>query len=167
LAGMLANNVLFVAATLALVASFLSAFNGALLSAVQIGIILRRRTLISRELRTFHWLTAGMLMVVSFAFLALLSANNPYLLANVLLGPYAIIAGTLVGSVGFVSKMRDGSLLWVAVLSLLVWFFYITSRGSIAAVPNTYEINTVPAGVFVFVGVAVSSWLLRSGKVTR
>jgi len=165
--GMLSSNGLFVAASLGLVASFLSSFNSALLASVQIGLILRRRSTSADELKTFHWLMAVNLLIVTFGFLALLSTGNPYFLANVLLGPYAVVAGVQFGSFGFVSKMREGALLWVAVLSLLAWFLYISSGEPIAAAPNTFELNTIPAGVMLFILVTSASWLLRSRRVAR
>jgi len=107
--GVLASNTLFVATALGLIASFLSAFNSAILGAVHVSLIARRQPGSPSETRDFHWLMSAYLVVVCLLFGALSTQNNPYLLGNVLIGPFAVVAGILVGGRGR-PRLRNGML---------------------------------------------------------
>jgi hypothetical protein len=145
------------ASTLALTASFLSAFNGALLAAVHVGLVVQRHLRpVRREQPRFHWLMVSALLVIFFLFAALRSLDNPYLLANLLLGPYAIAAAVLAGTRGLLDPLPEGSLLWIAVASVVVWCVYFVSTTGLPSLPTTYQINTVPGGVFLFAGVLLA-----------
>lgn len=154
--GLLRNEALFVAAALGLIASFLSAFDSAVLASVHVGLMLQRRlTPIAIETPRFHWLMVTTLITIFFLFEALVSFDNPYLLANLLLGPYAIVAGMLTATNAMPSRLPEGSLLWVAVLGFVAWFIYLVSSPvGLSHVPNTYEANSVVGGVGIFLGVA-------------
>lgn len=161
-AGVLASNALFVAVALGLIASFMSAFDSAILAAVHVTLVARRRPGRPRlETSDFHWLMAGFLLSTGLLFAAALSIGNPYLIGNVLIGPYAAIAGLLVGTRGRVS-LKEGRALPLLVVSQVVWFMYLASNHGFAAVPTTYQVNSVPAGSFLFVIVALVGWLVRN-----
>jgi len=149
-AGLISSDMLFVAAALGLVASFLSSFNSALLASVHVGLLLRRTASgVREEMSRFHWLMASALVSIGFVFLALSSNGNPYLLANALLGAYSVVAGVQVGTGWKISRLREGHLIWLAVPSLLAWFVYLTSLGGLTDAPNTYQLNTVPVAALL------------------
>ena len=166
-AGLLASDSLFIAGALGLVASFLSAFNGALVVSVHLGLMARRRVSdVASEVPRFHWLMVTMVLTIFFLFAALRSADNPYVLANLLLGPYAILAGIKFGGGGSVNGVREGALLWLLVFMFTAWFAYFGTRG-VTRLPSTYQINTVPFGVGLFAASAVSCRLLSIRRTKR
>ena len=158
---LLNGDALFVVAALGLIASFLSSFDGALLGSVHLGLMLRRKKSeqqahpTQNEMSRFHWLMVAALLSVFLLFRSLVGFSNPYLLGNLLLGPYALIAGIQVGTRGNISLLRENSVLWVTVLGTLGWFFYFVSIG-VPKVPTTYQINTVPGGVLLFLVIALT-----------
>jgi hypothetical protein len=159
------NEALFVAAALCLVASFLSAYNGALTLAVHLGVIAQRRTHASdNEITRFYWLMAVALCVIVCGFAALNSVRNPYLLGNFLLGPYAVLSGIYLGGRSLQFFPR-GAVVWIVTLGIVGWFVYCASRG-MPEVPSTYQINTVPVAVMLACFVTVVSRFLvgRSAK---
>src|SRR6202048_3135174 len=115
--GLLAKEFLFIAAALGLIACFLSAFDSAVLASVHVALILQRqRRGVPIETARFHWLMVTVLITVFFLFEGLLSFDNPYLLANLLLGPYAIIAGIQAGTKAMPGRLPEDSVLWIGVL---------------------------------------------------
>jgi Na+/proline symporter len=149
--GVLASSTLFVATALGLVASFLSAFNGAVLSSVHVGLVARRRiSKVPSELSRFNWLMVATLVTIFFLFAAMRSLGNPYLLANVLMGPYASVAGVLVAANGRLTRIPDGSMLWIITIGLAAWFIYVAGTLGMPTTPTTYQVNTVPGGVLLF-----------------
>jgi hypothetical protein len=159
----LSSNLVFVAATLGLVASFLSSFDGALLASVHVGLMLqRRKARIERELSRFHWLMVAAFFTVFFLFKALYHFGNVYLLANFLMGAYALIGGINLGTKGTVSRLPENSLLWIVIIGSTAWLIYFVQAG-LPEVPTTYQLNTVPGGVLMFVLTAVTCQLLTLG----
>jgi hypothetical protein len=143
------NEGLFVATALCLVASFLSAYNGALTLAVHLGVVAQRRMQpADNELSRFYWLMAAALCVIVCGFAALSSARNPYLLGNFLLGPYAVLAGIYLGGRGSIESFPRGAVLWIVTLGTIGWFVYFASHG-LPETPSTYQINTVPVAVLL------------------
>lgn len=162
-AKLLNNNALFVAAVSGLVASFLSSFDSALLASVHLGVVLKRRKMpIKSEVTRFHWLMVTALVSIYFLFSGLTNFSNPYLLANLLLGAYSLIAGVQVGTRGDVSRLPKNSMLWIYVLGMVGWFLYFINRLGMPSVPVTYQINTVPGGVLLVIATACVCWLLIS-----
>lgn len=148
---LLTGNVLFIAAALGLVASFLSAFNSALLASVHIGLMLQRHRMpVKSEVPRFHWLMVTALLTIFLLFRGLATLSNPYLLSNLLMGAYALIAGVQVGTRGTISRLPENSLLWIFVLGLVGWFLYFVSAEGLPELPTTYQVNTVPGGVLLF-----------------
>ncbi len=161
---LLSGDALFVVAALGLIASFLSSFDGALLASVHLGLMLRRKKLeqwdaTQSEMSRFHWLMVAALLTVFLLFRSLVGFSNPYLLGNLLLGPYALIAGIQAGTRGDISLLRENTVLWVTVLGIVGWFIYFVSIG-IPRVPTTYQINTVPGGVLLFFVIALTCQVL-------
>ncbi len=162
---LLKGNVIFIAAALGLVASFLSSFNSAILAGVHVALMFRRtRSFLVPEISRFHWLMVAALLTVFFLFRSLVSFSNPYILGNLLLGPYALVAGIQIGTRGGdISSLPENSLTWIAVIGLVGWFVYFVSSG-IPHVPTTYQINSVPAGVlFFFLALLACRILMKGG----
>lgn len=165
---LLRNDALFIAAVLGLVASFLSAFDSALLASVHIWLMLQRKKApIKPEVSRFHWFIVTALVTIYFSFSTLTTFGNPYLLANLLLGAYSLIAGVQIGTSGTVSRLPGNSVLWIYVVGLVVWFLYFVNYQGIPTVPITYQINTVPAGVLLVVVTACVCQLLIVGGRKR
>jgi Na+/proline symporter len=161
---LLTGNVLFVAAALGLIASFLSSFDSALLASVHVGLILKRkRTPAKSETSRFHWLMVTALLTIYLLFSGLTAFGNPYLLGNLLLGAYAVTAGVQIGSRGSVSRLPENSLLWIYVVGLVGWFLYFTHKLGLPTVPTTYQVNTVPGGVILFFITAFACQIVSIG----
>lgn len=160
----LSSNLVFIAAALGLVASFLSSFDSALLASVHVVLMIhRRKSRVDRELSRFHWLMVAALLAIFFLFLSLYHFGNVYLLANFLMGAYAFIGGLHIGTRGDISRLPDNSLLWLAVLGTAAWIIYFVSEG-LPDLPTTYQLNTVPGAVLLCVVIALlSQILLRLG----
>lgn len=158
----LSSNLVFVAASLGLVASFLSSFDGALLAAVHVGLMLQRkksRAAAEKEISRFHWLMVAALFTVFFLFKALYHSGNVYLLANFLMGFYALIGGLQLGTKGAVTRLPENGLLGIVIVGCAAWLIYFVQSG-LPDIPTTYQLNTVPAGVLMFVSTAVTCRLL-------
>ncbi|TAK37270.1 MAG: hypothetical protein EPO30_10930 [Lysobacteraceae bacterium] len=156
---------LFVAGSLGLVACFLSSYNSALLASVHVGLLFQRKQRrVESELPRFHVLMASSLLTAFFLFAASLSFANPYLLANLLLGPYALIAGIQAGTRAAPAHLPANSLLWIAVGGVIGWLVYLESGLGIPTAPTTYQVNTVPGGVMLFLIVTVVCKVLTIGS---
>lgn len=156
-----AHDALFIAASLGLIACFLSSFNSALLASVHIGLLTQRsRQRVDVELPRFHWLMAIMFSIIFCIFIILCAFDNPYLLGNLLLGLYAIIAGIQAGTAASPGKLPENSILWISVVGFVLWFLCFVSAVGLPTVPTTYEVNTVPFGALLFIAVALICRLL-------
>jgi len=161
---MLTSDLIFVAAALGLVASFLSSFDSALLASVQLGLILQRqKAQVEFEGARFHWLMVTVLITAFCLLTALVSLQNPYLLANLLLGAYSVVAGVEMGTACVLARLPEHSFLWILLIGLVSWFLYVASTVGFPKVPNTDQINTIPAGAFLCIVVALLSRLLVIG----
>jgi hypothetical protein len=160
----LSGNLVFVAAALGLIASFLSSFNSALLSSVHVQLMLRRKKAGRvAEVPRFHWLMAIALCVICLIFEAGTLFGNPWLLGNLLMGAYAAIAGVQIGTRGNVSRLPENGLLWVLAVVMVGWLLYFFSTMGIPKAPTIYSVNTVPGGVLVFFATALLCLLLILG----
>jgi hypothetical protein len=164
------SNLLFAAAALGLIASFLSAFNSALLASVHLGLMLVRKKvgmrseMLKSEVSRFYWLMSAALLTIFFLFKALPSlTNNAYLLGNFLLGAYALIGGVQIGTRGAVSRLPEHSLLLLFAFGLAIWSVYFVSAGGLPEVPSLNQVNMVPAGVLLFFVAALLCQILIIG----
>jgi hypothetical protein len=172
----LANNWVFVAVALGLVSSFLSSFNSALLASVHMTLIWRRKFLRGRksedkepELARFYQMLMISFVVVCLVFVTALAIlcnpgrngfNNPWLLGNLLMGGYAAIGGVQIGAGGDVSRIPKYGLQAVLVVAMVVWVRYFLSSPGFSQQPTVFSVNTVPIGVALCVGIAVSIRLI-------
>jgi hypothetical protein len=159
--GLITHNFLFTSVALALITSFLSAFDSAVLASVHVGLMnWRRQRHAEIEAIRFHWLMATALLVIFLLFSGLVSFHNPYLLGNILLGPYAIIAGIQVGTRAMPSRLPTNSLLGIILVTFTTWSIWFGSIVKHPEIPTTDEVNTVPAGVCIFLMVAILCYTL-------
>lgn len=159
------GDILFAVGALGLLASFLSAFNSAMIASVQVGLILRRsQEAASDETARYHWLMLTVLLTAFFLFRLFLSYGNPYLLASILLGAYAIVAGMQAGSSARPGRLPDGSVLWLGVVAFVGWFMYLAGHDGLTRIPTTYQINSVPAGAGMFIVIFVVCRVLSARK---
>lgn len=159
--GLITHNLLFTSVALGLITSFLSAFDSAVLAAVHMGIMnLRRQRHTEIETIRFHWLMAATLLIIFLLFSGLTSYHNPYLLGNILLGPYAIIAAIQVGTRAMPSRLPRNTLLWIVLSAFAIWCVWFGSIVKRPEVPTTDEVNTVPVGVYIFLVVTTLCYIL-------
>jgi len=161
-AALFASNAVFISASLGLVASFLSSFNSSVLTAVHLGLVIQRtENPLPIELSRFHWLMAIALVGCCLLFLGLVAFGNSYLLANVLLGPFALITGIQLAGNGKLVKYLPGTLLWISVACMLTWIVYLTRTGTSISTPSTYQVNSVPAAVGLTLVVSIAAWFAQ------
>lgn len=161
-AGFAMRGTLFVGSTLGLVACFLSAFSGALVVCVHMGLLARRKYgSVPTELPRFHWRMVSALVIIFLAFTILKSLGNPYLLGCFLIGPYAILAGVNLGCNGNVGAVKEGAVFWVIFIGLVIWMWYFFPRATVAYA-STYQANAVPWGVLFAVVMALTCKILTT-----
>jgi hypothetical protein len=151
----LSGNWVFTAAALGLVASFLSSFNSAMLAGAHVQLIVYRnkRSVKSERLR-FYWIMIAVLFVIWLLFESGIRFSNPWLLGNFLMGAYAAIAGIQAGTRGDISRLPQYSLFLIFAIGMSGWVMYFGSQLDMLRTPTIKSVNTVPAGVIVFVGIA-------------
>lgn len=165
----------FVVVALGLVASFLSSFNSALLGSVHVALIWDRKAAKKRAKKTsqktpeearFYQIIMATLMCICLIFLAArlilgwYGFNNPWLLGNLLMGGYAVIAGVHLGTGGNVSRLPKYTLQGIFVVSLVVWVTYFALSPGFSKIPTIRSVNTVPAGIALCLVIAVFSGLM-------
>lgn len=179
LPAVLNNDWIFLAAALALIASFLSSFNGAFLASVHVALIYLRKTLTSSrrplseswpEEARFYLIMMTVLSSVSLVFFWSLSVfcnpsryglNNPWLLGNLLMGAYSVIGGLQVGTGGTLSRLPKYVLPVVVVVGLAVWTRYFFSSPGYLATPDLKSVETVRVGVILCLAIAGFCGLTR------
>jgi len=156
----LSGNLIFTAASLGLIASFLSSFNSAMLASAHVQLIVYRknREVDSERLR-FYWIMIAVLFVIwlLFEFGVRFKYNNPWLLGNFLMGAYAAIGGIQVGTRGDLKRLPQYGVAIIFFLAMLFWVMYFGSKLDALRTPTIYSVNTVPIGVLVFFGTAFLS----------
>ena len=132
-----------------IVATFLSSFAGAAISATHLLLLERRaRNQQPIEMPRFQILLGGVTLVAVFLALAFVAAN-PYFLGHLLLGLYAVTAGAMVGSRGQPVHMAGWMATAIAVLVGL-WFMALVRDPSVVQTPKLEEMHAVPVGVAFF-----------------
>jgi hypothetical protein len=141
---------LFVIAALGLTCTFLSSFNSAVIISAHVGLILSRtRERVQAESDRYNWLLVSVLLTCFFIFQAFLSLGNPYLLGNLLLGPYTLAAGIQAGSWARPDHLPEDSVLWLVIAAMCCWTIYVGYAIETPRVATTYQFNTVPVGVSI------------------
>jgi hypothetical protein len=140
---------------LGMISSFLSAFNSAFISSVHLVLLQARRwKRRSTEIHYLRYLASAILLVIVFFFLASLGLANPYALGNLLLGPYCIAGGIVLGLWGGARITSSSLLLWIWAVGLVAWIAYLVPYSGMWAVATTREANTIPTAIAMFLCVA-------------
>lgn len=164
---------LFVLVSLGLVASFLSSFNSALLGSVHISLIWTRRIAGRRAKTTpripeeaqFYRIIMTVLGCICILFiaermLAWIGFKNPWLLGNLIMGGYSLIAGIHIGTRGKPYRLPKYGVQAICVSSLVIWMVYFGLSPGFSASPTIRSVNTVPPAVFLCLVIAFVSWLM-------
>ncbi len=157
-----ASDALYVTVLLGLLASFLSTYDSAILTSVHLQLIRNRITEGRPNQRSlFYWLMGSALIVTTLSFSGLDGLGNPYLLANLLMGPIALVGGLLFGSGGHPGRLPGARLTWFLLFGSVLWFAAVASIPDVFLAPSTAQVQTVPGGVGAFVLAAI---LARAGR---
>jgi hypothetical protein len=147
-----------IAFVLGLSAAFLSSFDSALVAATHVLLVRSPKT---NTLSAYRLQFGGLFFVTVCLFLALTSSmGNPYAIGAALIGPYAVIGGTVVGTNGLAKPAKN--MFWLVCIGLLGWFLYACSRPGVFATPSVEQLHLVPSGVLLFCVFVVMSRVLRS-----
>jgi hypothetical protein len=135
---------------------FLSAFDSALISAVQLALVgARGRSPVDDELDRFRVLTGLAFLATVFFYLAALSIANPAFVATVLMGAYAIAGALVLATAGGQRLPPRGTVLTVCASGLALWMANLLPHPEYLTVARTQDINLVPLGVALFLAVTV------------
>jgi hypothetical protein len=147
---------------LGLVAGFLSAFDSALLTAVHLSVLGRfyPSTKPSDTLDTFRQQIGLLFLLLNVLLVALpaMGMHNPYFLANLLLGHYAVIAGLLCGTLGFRRALPAHQLVSVSICGIASWYMYMLTRPGLTTRPTAAHLTSIPFGVILFLLTGVAAY---------
>jgi hypothetical protein len=145
---------------------FLSAFNSALISAVQLALVARRsRSATDDELDRFHVRVGFAFMAAVFAYIAALSIPNPAFVATVLMGVYAIAGALILATRGGRREPRNGTVMIVGAAGVALWMAKLLPDPGYRTMVRAGDIQLVPIGVLLFVVVAVVVFALSKARV--
>ncbi len=161
--GAVSSEYLYLAIAISLIGCFLSAFNSALLLAVHVTLVAQRRQKNERsEMSRFHMLIAAAFVVIFFLFSGLAKFGNAYLLGNFLLGPYLSIAAIQLSTGARPSRLPNNALPWLLIPGNVIWFVAFATTHPDVNSALTFEINTVPYSIVLFVvTAAISAFLVQ------
>lgn len=156
------NNMFRAVLILGLISCFLSSFDSALLAAVHIMLLETRRMYRgTNEVTTYYILMGSALLFILIAVSCFISfVNNPYMLANFLLGVFALVAGLLAGAAGKFEQLPRKFLISTLGMVLIIWTAYFLQSMSEQSSPTTYQVNTIPFGVTLACVTAIVSRIL-------
>jgi hypothetical protein len=159
---------LLMAVTLGMVSTFLSSTSGSLISAVHLLVIRSRshRVAGQREIANYHYIF-GMcfIVIVAGALVDIAGLGNSYFIAAYLLGPYAILGGTIIGSQGMSVPVRTKHFPWLILATLVVWFVYLVQMKDVLEQPTPELLKAFPPGMMIFALFFLYSRI--SGRGTR
>lgn len=160
------NRFVLLTIILGMMASFLSTFDGALISATH---LLLARSDAQRRRGTgvahFHIFLGGAFLVIFTGSLAfILGTGNPYLPGVLVLGMYAILGGAMLATrLGSAPTMPDlqetSNSSWVVVLGLSGWLVLVLSFEHVVERPIPEQLLLVPAAAGVYLLFFLLSYL--------
>lgn len=137
---------------LGIVASFMSSFDSFLTGAVHLLVVSRRFFSIeARDQKAeFYRSTALVFILINAAFAVVPRGmfSNPYLLANILLGNFAVAVGVLIGTGFFKRAIKLSTFVTLSTTVLAAWTSYVCSRPGLITTPSIEHLHTIPAGVW-------------------
>jgi len=173
----LSDNHVFIAAALGLIASFLSAFNGAMLASVHLGMMLYRRInpVPSEALRFYSFMMIVLVIICAlfaggvalFSNPAVIDFTNPWVLGNMLIGGPAAVTGVQIGTAGNISRLPKYALQWILGLGIIIWIVYFLQSPGYSKTPTIESVKTVPVAVGVCLLTAILSRIVILGGQKR
>ena len=154
------------AALLGVIASFLSAFDSALISAMHLNLLSRRSAdPIFEEASRFRNLGGLQFLFIAVLFLVAIGFGNPALMATILMGTYAIAGGLILGTRGGTRSLPYGAVPSIIIVAFTAWFALILPDRAHFDVARSSDINFVPASATEFLATtAVALLLARSTR---
>jgi len=141
---------------LGFVSSFLSSFDSSLLNAAHAlhlsGPVQSQNTNSPSGLRSFHWNLGSIFLILNLLFAAYLvyGIQNPYLLANILLGNFVVIAALVLGLFLQNASMKLPDIAVMVIVPVSLWTAYILTRPLILQAPARDQMRSIPWGVSLF-----------------
>lgn len=158
----LASSPLLLGATLiGVFASFLSAFDSALISATHVSLIAarhRRPTL--EELDRYRLLAALHFVIISLLFVIGSRFGNPGIMATILMGTYPVLGGLLIGTRGATRNLPPGVFGLLFLLGCAGWIAWVLHDEARFHVGRTTDLNLVPGAGCCLLATAAISWIL-------
>ena len=170
------NKGIFVAFGLTLIASFLSSFNGSVLASVHVALIWARKVVkkntsgaqtssMPEEARFYQFMMFGMIAISLLLFAGVYASSqyefkNPWVIGNILMGGYAVIAGLLIGTGGDISRLPKHFSGGFLLLGWIVWLRYFASSPGSCKCPTLLSIQTVRIGVALCLAIAFLSGVI-------
>jgi len=139
---------------LGMISCFLSAFDSALITAAQIILVRPYRSTHAEgnSLSNYQFILGCIfLCIFLFTMVAITGIPNPYFLALVLLGPYAVLAGLIIGTRGLTRPFEGGEFPWAATLAISLWIIYVVNIPNAITTPSYEQVFAAPIGVILFV----------------
>ncbi len=163
------HRVFLFAITLGMMASFLSTFDSALISATHL-LLARSEVRAGAEnagLARYHYLLGGScIAAVAGAFMLLKEVSNPYFIGLVLLGCYSILGGTIVGTSGLGKPKPGRGFAWGGAVAIVSWFLIIVSYDDVLTRALPGQMTAIPAASLFFLIAMASAkihrWLVRA-----
>lgn len=152
-----------------LIGAFLSSFDSAVITAVHIFIVKKRRSIETQltELDRFHLLMGLSFLVVILVALAFTArVQNAYFVANLLMGFYAFIGGCVLGTRFLERPIRSTWASLVGAVLLFAWLVFLLNKRHFFESASEEQLDTVPTAVAIFLASFLLSRLAaRSEKV--
>lgn len=155
---------------LGLISAFLSSFDSALIASTHTLLMsgfLNKKAEISERDSFYRNIGLLFLLLITLFYILLEHLQNPYLVANILLGSYAILAGILVGTAGLRRHLNVFYLLTLLILGTTIWWTYVfVALPDISKMPSIRQIETIPLGMILALAAMLYSFLLSKKDVT-
>jgi len=108
-------------------------------------------------LQEYHRNIGAIFLCLNVLFTAypVMGVNNPYLLANILLGNFAVIGGVLVASKFFSLTVNHNDFVAITLIGIAFWTVFTISQPDILQMPSRIQIETIPCGIALFLIVII------------
>jgi hypothetical protein len=146
---------------------FLSAFDSALISAVQLALVARRyRSPVDDELDRFHVRAGFAFLAAVFGYIAALSIPNPAFIATVLMGVYAVAGALILATAGGRRDPKNGTVMIVAAAGVALWMAKLLPDPGYRTMVRARDVQLVPVGVSLFIAVAIVVFALSKARAS-
>ena len=154
---------------LGILSCFLSSFDSAMISSVHPLLLIKDsyRNNSSKKMVLIRYYWGSLFVALILIFLAFESiSKNSYLIGSIMLGPYAVIVGIMIGSNGLKRRFSKEFLIWTSAITLLFWNMYLfLTYPSLLEGPLLEQIESIPIGVLVLLIIIAFSHILTKKRV--